>query len=52
MMHVSRTRSFSFALLAAALSACSGSSSDDGATVSLAVTDAASDELSTFTIGR
>jgi hypothetical protein len=48
---VSRSRSFSFALLAAALSACSGSSSDDGATVSLAVTDAASDELSTFTIG-
>lgn len=51
MMHVSRARSLAFTFLACALSACSGSSSDDGTTVSLAVTDAAADELSTFTIG-
>ena len=51
MTHALRTRSLSFVLVAAALAACSGSSSDDGATVSLAVTDAASDDLSTFNIG-
>lgn len=45
-----RTRSFSLTLVAATLAACSSSSSD-GTSVSLAVTDAASDELSTFTIG-
>jgi hypothetical protein len=50
MTHALRARSLSLAL-AAALAACSGSSSDDAATVSLAVTDAASDELATFTIG-
>jgi hypothetical protein len=46
-----RTRSLSLALAAAALAACSGSSSSSGPTVSLAVTDAASDDLSTFNIG-
>jgi hypothetical protein len=51
MTHASRNLPLCFALLAASLSACSGSSSDDGASVSLAVTDAATDELSTFTIG-
>ncbi len=52
MHNASRTSSIALVLAAAALAGCSGSSSSDGApTVSLAVTDAASDELSTFVIG-
>lgn len=39
------------ALAAGSLAACSGSSGANGPTVTLAVTDAASDELSTFVIG-
>ena len=49
---VSRAWSSTLVLAAASLAACSGSSSGDGApTVSLAVTDAASDDISTFVIG-
>jgi hypothetical protein len=51
MTHALRTRSLSFALIAAALAACNGGSSSSGTSISLAVTDAASDDLSTFTIG-
>ncbi|HEX6885144.1 MAG TPA: hypothetical protein VF530_17350 [Planctomycetota bacterium] len=47
-----RSSALPASLLCAVLAACSGSSSgDDVATVTLAVTDAASDELSTFMIG-
>jgi hypothetical protein len=45
----SRRTLLAFTVLA--LAACSGSSGGSSPTVSLAVTDAASDELSTFTIG-
>ena len=51
MTHAFRSRSLSLVLVAAALSACSGSSSSGSApTVSLSVTDAATEDLSTFTI--
>jgi hypothetical protein len=51
-MHtVHRRRSLASALVATLLAACSGSSGDDGTTLTLAATDAASDELSSFVIG-
>lgn len=45
------SRLVALALVAGSLAACSGSSSDPAPSVTLAVTDAASDELSTFNIG-
>lgn len=51
MTHPARRSALPFVLVAASLAGCSGSSSGDSPTVSLAVTDAASEQLSTFVIG-
>ncbi|MSR62637.1 MAG: hypothetical protein EXS08_09365 [Planctomycetes bacterium] len=53
MLHLSRRSSLPLALLVTSLAACSGSSSSGSGspTLTLSVTDAASDQLSTFVIG-